>query len=109
MFRFAELLVMRIDSAQHSAISGEIKRRFGAGARIWLFGSRTDERRRGGDIDLFVEAEVVPPGGRALSKIEAVVALERALGDQSVDLVLRFPGDSEQPIHRIAKQTGVLL
>jgi hypothetical protein len=100
---------MRIDTTQRREVFAEIKRRFDPNARVWLFGSRADDIRRGGDFDLFVEAGLTPPGGRTLPKIEAVVALERILDDQSVDLIVRFPGDAEQPIHRIAKTTGVLL
>ncbi|MGH9199601.1 MAG: nucleotidyltransferase domain-containing protein [Acidimicrobiia bacterium] len=100
---------MRITEKQRRAVVEEIRRTFGAASRIWLFGSRADDHARGGDVDLYVEAEIFPPAGRALNKLDAVVALERILGDQSVDLIVRFSGDPEQPIHRIARRSGVPL
>ena len=72
--------------------------------RVWLFGSRADDSRRGGDIDVYFETS------RPLS-LKASLALEyrlAALCGSKVDLLIRNPGQAEQPIHAIAKR-GVLL
>lgn len=37
--------------------------------------------------NLYVEVEIVPLAGRALDKLDAVVARERIFCDQSVDLM----------------------
>ncbi len=100
---------MRITDEQRYAVVEEIRRTFGTRSRIWLFGSRADDHARGGDVDLYVEAEMLPRAGRALEKLDAVVALERIFDDQSVDLIVRYSGDPEQPIHRIARSSGVPL
>lgn len=71
---------------------------------VWLFGSRVDDSRRGGDIDLYWEPE------QAVTLRQAL-ALEYRLSadcDCKVDLLIRNPGQAEQPIHAIAKQ-GVRL
>jgi predicted nucleotidyltransferase len=73
-------------------------------ARLWLFGSRADDTRRGGDIDLHLEPS------RPLS-LKASLLLEfrlQTLCGAKVDLVVRNPGQPELPIHRIARQ-GVRL
>ncbi len=80
---------------------------FGAGSHTWLVGSRADDSARGGDVDLFVEAEAVPPQGRVRARLGADVVPEEI--DSSVDLLVRYPGEAEQPIFRIAKMTGVSL
>jgi predicted nucleotidyltransferase len=69
-------------------------------ARIWLFGSRADDARRGGDIDIYLEASQP-------IDLKTALALEyrlTSLCDAKVDLLVRRPGEAEQPIHIIAKQ-----
>ena len=68
--------------------------------RDWLFGSRADDSRRGGDIDLYLEA------GQPID-LKTALALEyrlTSLCDAKVDLLIRRPFDAEQPIHVIARQ-----
>lgn len=36
-----------------------VKETFGPDAKIWLFGSRVDETKRGGDIDLLIKTDQV--------------------------------------------------
>jgi predicted nucleotidyltransferase len=77
---------------------------------VWLFGSRADGSRRGGDIDLLV---VPPPLGaeeRLLRKIRLLtqLQLERRLGERKVDLVVETEGN-DRPIVRIAHATGIHL
>ena len=76
----------------------------GAQARIWLFGSRVDDTRRGGDVDLYVEPETAPD---LMSSLRCKSALADAL-DLNVDLIVQQPG-RDLPIYRIAKQSGVAL
>ena len=43
---------MRIsEEAARKAVS-VISARYGDGAKIWLFGSRVDDQKRGGDVDI---------------------------------------------------------
>lgn len=72
-------------------------------AGVWLFGSRLDDRKRGGDLDLYVEA----PPHSLMDEVRCRLQLEEAL-DMPVDLVVRPPGD-ESAIARIAKIEGVAL
>lgn len=68
--------------------------------RIWLFGSRADDSRRGGDIDLYFEAS--QPIG-----LKTSLALEyrlTSLCGTKVDLIVRNPGQTDQPIHSIARK-----
>jgi uncharacterized protein len=77
---------------------------FGAATKVWLFGSRVDDSRRGGDVDLYVETSNV---GNFLAKLRCKMALEELL-DLSVDLIVRDPG-KDDPIYAIAKKKGVQL
>jgi predicted nucleotidyltransferase len=97
---------MRIPERHRENAVSLLRQRFGKNAHIWLFGSRVNDARRGGDIDIYVEAEAIPISGKAKAKLYAGVALESLFDGASVDLLVRFPDESEQPIHRIAKETG---
>lgn len=95
---------MRITQEQARLIREEVRGNLGADARIWLFGSRVDDARRGGDIDLYVEIN----GRVALrQKLRCKYRLEEQL-DLHVDLVVKEPGQ-EKPIFALAQKQGVLL
>lgn len=72
--------------------------------KIYLFGSRRDDLRRGGDIDLFLDASLVIP-------LKSQLAMQYRLVSQCdthVDLLVKTPEDEEQTIYGIARQ-GILL
>jgi len=92
---------MRLTPEQTRAIFGSVQRHLGESARIWLFGSRLDDKKKGGDLDLYVEADVHSLRKELRCKIE----LEELL-DMPVDLVVRGFGENA-PIARIAKSEGV--
>ena len=96
---------MRLTDRQRAQVVGLLRERFGDHARIVLFGSRTRDDRRGGDIDLYVETD--RPVG-VVERLFAADDLARLL-DWPVDLLVRAPGDADEPIHRIARATGIEL
>lgn len=100
---------MRITQAQRRAVIEEIRSSFGPAARVWLFGSRADDRKRGGDVDVYVEAGGPPVDGRLDAEIAAGIALQDVFDGLKVDLLVRYGEEVERPIHAIAKRTGVLL
>mgnify|MGYP003835052253 CR=1 FL=1 len=73
--------------------------------RLYLYGSRADDARRGGDIDVYLQASRPVDLKEQLS---TQYRLELAC-DTRVDLLVRNPGQPQQPIHQIAKEQGVLL
>ena len=95
---------MRLTPDQAQTIRQHVRGHMGANARIWLFGSRVDDGRRGGDVDLYIEPDAVP---ELTASLRCKGALADAL-DLSVDLIVQQPG-RDLPIYRIAKQTGVPL
>ena len=46
---------MRLTPEQVTIIKKAGAETFGDSARVWLFGSRVDDHKRGGDIDLLIE------------------------------------------------------
>lgn len=101
---------MRLSESDLAAIKRTAAEIFGRDANIWLFGSRTDEGRRGGDIDLMVE-NIDPDWDRiALDKVRFLARLKTRIGDRRIDLVIQPVGsDPSRPIARAAYQTGVRL
>ena len=92
---------MRISQEAARQAVSLISAQFGDAAKIWLFGSRADDQKRGGDVDLFVETESTD----ALRKIKCKSDLTD-LFDLKVDLIV---GTGDKAIHRIAKTTGIRL
>ena len=99
---------MRIAFSEAKAIKETVSAVFGARAEVWLFGSRADDAKKGGDIDLYVE---LPPEDYSYEKkIRFWCELIRRLGDQKIDIVINKTGASPHlPIHEIAKARGVRL
>lgn len=68
-----------------------------------MFGSRLDDRQKGGDVDLYIEV----PEPRLMQKIRCKVQLQDRL-DIPVDLIVKPLGDTS-PISLIAKKEGIVL
>jgi len=101
---------MRLTEVQLVHIRQKILYFFGSHSHVWLFGSRVDEYKRGGDIDLYIEPEIQEPKKLVDAKLHFLVEMHRLLGDQKIDLVLhRANCKQDLPIYRIAKETGVKL
>jgi predicted nucleotidyltransferase len=96
---------MRLSDDEQNVIKRIVAQVFGDDAQILLFGSRTDDSKRGGDVDLYV----VPVAREDLymKRVHCLGELERALL-YPVDLVVAEP-DAARPIDRIALKTGVAL
>lgn len=99
---------MRLSDEQLSAIRESTADVVGGEARLWLFGSRADDNRRGGDIDLYVEVDRAL-ADRLGAAIRLAARLERRFDGLPVDVVIKDMSSAPQPIHDIAKRTGVRL
>lgn len=99
---------MRLTQAQIAAIRISVNEVFGSGAKVWLFGSRVDDRRRGGDIDLLVCPAATHVMPSLASKVRFLNKLEGRIGERKVDVVVEAT-DDPRPIVRVAHETGVLL
>lgn len=74
------------------------------------FGSRTDDARRGGDIDLLVEPDVpMSADSRLDAKLKMLAALHRRLGERKIDLIFRQPDRQESTFQRLAREQGIRL
>jgi predicted nucleotidyltransferase len=105
---------MRLSTDQIQAIRDAATAAFGQGTSVWLFGSRVDDSKKGGDIDLLVSP--VPKTGLAdelpkqgfMQKIKMLTILEQRIGERKVDVIVEHPQD-DRPIVAIAYRTGIKL
>ena len=96
---------MRLTPEQIHAIKRHTRAVFGTDAIVRLFGSRTDDARSGGDVDLLIE---LPQKNALADEIRLIARLEGEL-DLPVDVVTAYPAQAHRPIVEIAKLTGVTL
>lgn len=100
---------MRLHETQHQAIKSIVADIVGVESRIWLFGSRVDDTKRGGDIDLLIETDAILPNRvDVLCKLEGRFA--KVLGDQKIDILLKDARTADDaPIYQAARAKGVQL
>jgi len=94
---------MRISATQAEFIAQSVHRYLGDSARMWLFGSRVDDKKRGGDVDLYVESDT----HTLMSELRCKLQLEEQL-EMPVDLIVRSHNE-DSPIAHIARKTGIAL
>lgn len=107
--RLSKKNLMRLTTAQQATLKSTVIRFFGNGASVTVFGSRTDDARRGGDIDIMVQPSTAVSAADLFTlKIKALAALQKELGERKIDLIVRYPGDCRTIVTQ-ALQTGVKL
>ena len=95
---------MRLNKKDIQSIIQVAKEIYGESVEVYLFGSRTDNEKRGGDIDLLIRTTSEKKG--VLARIRMVARLKQLLGEQKIDVI----GDHEESL--VAKEaltTGIRL
>jgi len=100
---------MRLTEQQQHIIKDKVNKIFGDSAQVLLFGSRTNDNERGGDIDLLIELD--SPVAETLKKnLSLNAALQIAMGGlQKIDIITHVKNTAEAPVHKIARKTGIRL
>ena len=99
---------MRLSEFEIESIKSLAGRHFGKEVQVFLFGSRTSNKLRGGDIDLFIRNT----NGKRLkirSKINFMTDLIIQIGEQKIDVVLDNPGAKNPVFLKTIYQTGIQL
>ena len=101
---------MRLTFAQRSGIIKAFDTIFCNGDTLWLFGSRTNSTKKGGDIDLFIETSEQNSALVLKRKIAFLGILQVTLGEQKIDVVIEQPNsDQSQLIFNEAKKQRIKL
>ena len=93
---------MRISENEKEVIVNAVKN-IDPEAMVWLFGSRTDDGKKGGDIDIVVLSSRVD----VMGEIEIKQKIWDKIGEQKIDLVVSK--DGQQAFFKFAITEGILL
>jgi hypothetical protein len=103
---------MRLTPKQIQRLKDTVVQHFGKSACIWVFGSRVDDRRRGGDYDFYMETPKADADEIVTDKLNVLADLHASpeFEGEKIDLVIRsaVPGP-ELSIYKVAKEQGVQL
>lgn len=97
---------MRLSEDQKLIIKQKALEYFGKETEVYIFGSRLDDSKRGGDIDIYIKT--LELDGMLDVKIDYLQALEKQLGEQKIDVVID-DRKSNKSIYQIATKEGVKL
>ena len=101
---------MRITADQQAIVLATVAENFGSDAQVRLFGSRVDDSKRGGDIDLLITTRERDVSAIMRAEIALITKLQMKLGEQKIEVLLDYPTLKERPpIFQRAEQTGLLL
>ncbi len=99
---------MRITPQEAAAIRRITTELAGPGARVSLFGSRTHDDLRGGDIDLLIELSE-PTADKLALALRAGAKLQSAIGERKIDVLITNPESEETALIRAARREGIAL
>ena len=94
---------MRLEGEQIALLKNKVHS-LSCKAQIYLFGSRVDDAKKGGDIDLLVVSETLNKKDLRLIRIEFF----KHFGEQKIDIVLD-DGTFTNPFHKHILQKAILL
>ncbi len=97
---------MRISEETIKSILQIAEMVFGSEVSVYLFGSRVDDNKRGGDIDLYIKSNKIIQD-KMNKKIKFLLELKKKIGEQKVDLVVS--SNKNRLIEKIAVSEGIKL
>ena len=99
---------MRLSNFEIESITKLASRHFGSDVQVFLYGSRTSNHLRGGDIDLYIR-NTNGEHLNARTKINFITDLILQIGDQKIDVVLDHPDKKDSVFFKTINQTGIQL
>lgn len=94
---------MRLTPFQRKSIIELSRRHFGATCVAYLFGSRTNDELRGGDIDLLIESDLNRQVDYA-KRLAFRSDLKCKIGDQKIDVIFAGPDDQRAIVQEARRE-----
>ncbi len=95
---------MRLNDKYIMTIKNSFQEVFGEG-EIYLFGSRVDDSKKGGDIDLYLI--IKDKSDLFRKKLQFLAKIKKVLGEQKIDVVFNI--DENRLIEQEARKWGTKL
>ena len=95
---------MRLKENQKEAIISAVKTT-DPQARVWLFGSRVDDSKKGGDIDIAIYSEEIHKDVMKVIKVRRFIC--DRIGEQRIDIVTS--SDGKEAFFKMALEQGIEL
>lgn len=102
---------MRLSAVERRAVEDASRETLPVGTRVLLFGSRLDDSRRGGDIDLLVELpELLSADDTVDRRTRFTARLYRLLEERRIDVLMTQRGRQDpRAVVAAARQQGIEL
>nr|VFJ51799.1 MAG: hypothetical protein BECKDK2373B_GA0170837_103431 [Candidatus Kentron sp. DK] len=103
---------MRLTQRQKDTILSSVRRFLGPDADLRLFGSRVDDKKRGGDFDFYIETPIADADELLEKRLQLLKALHDtpAFAEEKIDLVIHSPLlGPKLPIAAVATREGIAL
>lgn len=102
---------MRLTQEEQRGIAEAARSVLPAGSRVMLFGSRTDDTCRGGDVDLLVETVSALAADESVRLCRRLTAqLYRRLGERRIDMLMTVQGaPDDRSVVQAARRDGIEL
>jgi len=97
---------VRLSEEEINTIKETAKKIFGNNVKVYIFGSRADINKKGGDIDIFIETDKETT---LKDELKFLVEIEKKGIERKVDLIVKTPHKKEKAIFKEAKTKGVLI
>jgi uncharacterized protein len=104
-YKKKRVIAVRLSPVYQAIIKAEAIRVFGENVAVFLFGSRVDDSKKGGDIDLFIRT--ADKEGLFEKKIRFLARLKRQIGEQKIDVV--FNEDEDRLIEQEVRKWSIQL
>ena len=101
-------MMKKLTEFEISTIKTLTKDHFGKNAEVYLFGSRTIDKKRGGDIDLYI-SKLQSSNKNYQNKIQFLCDLETILGEQKIDVILDSSVDHNSIFYVTIQETAIQL
>lgn len=95
---------MRLHPIMAEIIAEKTKEYFGDTASVYLFGSRVDDNKMGGDIDLYIETDLKQAMEAKCKFLREILEI---FGDRKIDVITHKRHTQIKPIGKLAKHTGI--
>lgn len=97
---------MRLSREIRESVIQYAKEYFGNNIKLYLFGSRVDDNKRGGDIDLLIDTtEKID----TKAEINFLRAIYKNITSRKIDLLIKTPYKQDKPIYHTAINEGIRL